>query len=171
MRRDRVGGEHPAAEAMDGRDPGSLALPRCARDVAGLLEVAALRGRVGALDQPTPDPLSQLGGGPLGERERQDLLGTQAVLGDGVAVALDQHAGLPGARSGLGEDVTIPARDRVTLRGGGGEDLGRPLRIGLGVEEGELPRRGAGHDPLPPFPLPPPSSEPTARSSRQIGWY
>ena len=99
------------------------------------------------------------------------VLGTQAVLSDGVAVALDQHAGLPGARSGLGEDVTIPARDRVTLRGGGGEDLGRPLRIGLGVEEGELPRRGAGHDPLPPFPLPPPSSEPTARSSRQIGWY
>ena len=72
MRRDRVGGEHPAAEAMDGRDPGSLALPRCARDVAGLLEVAALGGRVGALDQPTPNPLSQLGGGPLGERERQD---------------------------------------------------------------------------------------------------
>ena len=51
MRRDRVGGEHPAAEAMDGRDPGSLAFPRRARDVAGLLEVAALGGLVGALEQ------------------------------------------------------------------------------------------------------------------------
>src|SRR4051794_21586529 len=105
-------GEEPAAEAVDRRDPGSLALAGRAGDVPGPLHVASLCGFVRALHQAATNALSQLAGGPLGKRERQDALRAHVVLGDAVAIALHEDAGLAGPGSGLGEDVPLAGADR-----------------------------------------------------------
>ena len=123
------------------------------------------RGRgSGPLHQAAPDPLSQLRGGTLREREGEDLVGPMPVADHAVAIAIDQDAGLSGSGAGLREDVAIAALDRSALRIGR-LDLQVVERRLLGDHERELLR--PAHDPLPPLP---PSSGPIARSRRQIGW-
>ena len=65
--------------------------------------------------------------------------GRDLVLGHAVAVALDEDAGLPGPGPRLGEDVTVPRRDRGPLRGSVRSDT-KPggSTSGSAADEGEL---------------------------------
>ena len=77
----RVGCEQPRAEAVDRRDVGGLGVAR-GRALAELEEGAS-------------HALPQLAGGAVGERDREDLRGAQAVLEHGGHEALHQHRRLP----------------------------------------------------------------------------
>ena len=110
-RHEGVGAQHPSAEAVDGRDVGPL---------------GAARGLVGAeFAEPPADPVAELGGGLLGERDREDLRGVDAVLEHGAHEPLDEHRGLaaPGAR--VEQQVTVAPLDRRALLGG---ELGHVTR-------------------------------------------
>jgi hypothetical protein len=61
--------------------------------------------------------MAQLGGGPLGEGEREDGV-YRALLLERRAVALHQDQRLPGAGPGLEQHVTITRLDRAVLLGG-----------------------------------------------------
>ena len=75
------------------------------------------RRRAEPVFHPVGDPVLQLLGGPLGERERHDRLGRQA-LGEQVRHPLRDHLGL--ARSGGSDDlkVTAPVADGIARRAG-----------------------------------------------------
>jgi hypothetical protein len=157
----RMRREQAPAEPVDGRDPRPLALARGASDLPRALGLAGLGGGARPGDELAPHPLPKLARRPLGEREGEDRIGTDAVLGHGVAVALDEDAGLAGSRPRLGEYVARARLDR------------RPL-LGCGLRWGsDLEVAGAGGHPAPfpaASPLPAISSAPIERSSRQIGW-
>ena len=99
--RERVRTQHPRAEAVNRRDIRALGLP----------------GRlVGAeFAQPAADPVAQLGGRLLGERDRKDRGRIDAVVEHGAHESLDEHGGLaaPGAR--VEQQITVAALDRRQL--------------------------------------------------------
>ena len=140
-------GEQPAAEGMDGRDPGSLRVPRPQGQLRGSLVVAPFLGQRRAAHQLGADPGTQLSGGALGEGEGEDRFGADAVLGDRVAVAADKHGRLAGAGARLEEDVAVAGGDGTCL-----------LRRWIGRTRLHVASSSSA------------SSGRTARSWRQIGW-
>lgn len=116
------------------------------------------------------DPLAELSCRSLREGEGEDAVGGDLVLGHAVAVALHEDTGLPGPSPRLGEDVTLPRRDRGPLRLGPLRSEASRLGCGLRRDEGEL--FGGAHGQPWPWLSPPAacSSGAVARSSRQIGW-
>ena len=120
-----MGGEQAPAEPVDGRDPGPLALSRGAGDLPRPFGLAGVEGGARGGDEPAPNPLPKLARRPLGEREGEDRVGPDAVLGHGFAVALHQDPGLAGARPRLREHVARARLDRRPLLGRG---LGRAGR-------------------------------------------
>ena len=104
--REGVRAQQAPAEAVDRGDPRRLGV---ARQVQGV-EVL----------KPRADPLGQLGGRLLGERDRQDRVHRHAVVHHGAHEALDQHGGLAGARAGTDQEVAVPALDRAQLLVGEG---------------------------------------------------
>ena len=86
---------------MDRRDPGALGRPR------GLV--------VAGIAQAHANPLAQLGGSLLGERDREDLADTDPILMHSPRKALDQHRGLAAAGAGIEQQLAAPALDRKRL--------------------------------------------------------
>ena len=109
----RVRREQAPAEAVDGRDPGGLGRPGGVEELGRALRVTALALRARPPRELRADPAPQLGRGPLGEREREDLLDAEPVLGDRVAVALHQDARLSGPGAGLQQHVAVAQGDRA----------------------------------------------------------
>ena len=108
--RDRVGGEEPPAEAVDRRDPRSLAVAAQLREQLRPLTL----GVRGAGRELGPHAVSKLGGRLLGEREGEDPVDSLELLGGG-AVALDEHPGLAGPGAGLEQHVAVARLDRAPL--------------------------------------------------------
>ena len=156
----RMRREQAPAEPVHGGDPGPLALARGARDLSRPVVLPGLGCRARPGGELAPDPLAKLPRRSLGEREGEDCIGTDPILGHRVAVALDEDPGLTGARPRLREHVAGARRDRRSLLGGGlARGGGRQVVSG-----------GAHPSPFPASPLPAASSTPIERSSRQIGW-
>ena len=102
--RQRVRAQQAGAERVDGADPGGL---RLAREVA----------RAGA-EQAAADPLAQLAGGLVGERQRQDLADLDAVVQHRLDEPLGHHRRL--ARAGVRRQQPRPlaGADRLALLAG-----------------------------------------------------
>ena len=80
---------------MDRRDPGALGLAR---------EAAAPE-----VDEPPPHTALELGGGLLGEGDREHPLDRHAVLEHRFREPLDEHAGLTASRPRVQEQRTVAA--------------------------------------------------------------
>jgi hypothetical protein len=101
--REGVTAQELRAQAVDRRDPGGVRLAR--------------RLWTPELEEPPPDARAQLGGGLLGERDREDSLDAHPVLDYGAYVPLDQHPCLAAARVRVHEQSRVPALDRGALLG------------------------------------------------------
>ena len=101
--RDRIGLQHPHAEAVDRRDPCGL---------GGLCEVATAER-----DEARADALAQLARGLLGERDRQDRGGIDAVVDARAHEPLGQHARLARARVRGDDQPLVAPCDRARLLG------------------------------------------------------
>jgi hypothetical protein len=110
-RRGRMGGEEPAAEPVDGRDPGPLG--RVKRLTQGL-ELRS-RGLLGSFGQSFTHPAAQLVRRPLGEGEGEDLLDPDLGIERGGAEAIDQDGRLSGSRPGSQEDIAAELGGRREL--------------------------------------------------------
>ena len=99
--RERARAEHPRAEPVDRRDERTLGRAR-------------LLGRA-ELVQARPDPVAQLRGGLLGERDREDRGHRDPVLEHGPRESLDQHRGLAAAGAGVEQQVAAAPVDRSPL--------------------------------------------------------
>jgi hypothetical protein len=91
---ERVGPKQAMAEAVNGRDPGTV-------------ELARELGSTG-VDEAGADPRPQLACGLLGVREDENRLGVHACVADGAREPLDEHHRLAGA--GAGGDEHGPRR-------------------------------------------------------------
>ena len=160
--------EHPRALGRAGRRLKFVGTHRVA--------CGAQRPRPG--DQLAANAGAHLGGGPFGEREGEDPVDRDLVVGDRSAVAVDEHRRLPRPGPGFEEGVALARGDRLALFGGrralarllaraaprGRRWTGR-RRLGPGADRS---RSGSA--------VPRPrssavlSSTPIARSSRQIAW-
>ena len=139
-----MGGEEPAAESVDGRDPGAVG--RLLGGAKGLELLA--RGLLCPLGQRFPNPAAKLVCGPLGEGEGEDLLDAELGIEGGGAEPLDQDGGLAGAGPGPQEDVAVEL-------GGGRELLLGALRRAHSSASSSSERGSSSGSP---------------RSRRQIGW-
>ena len=99
----RVGAQQPAGETVDRQHECSLGIAR--------------RSACPDRQQPGAQPLAHLAGGPVGERDRQDLCGWEAVLHHGGHVALHQDRGLPAAGGCREQQRPLPATHRIPLLG------------------------------------------------------
>ena len=99
----RLGAQQPRAEAVDRADPGAVDGP-CVLVLA-------------ELGQPPPQPLRELAGRLLRERQGEDRADRDVVLAHGGGDPLDHHRGL--ARAGVGRQQrrAAPGGDRGTLLG------------------------------------------------------
>jgi hypothetical protein len=140
----RMGGEEPATEPVDGRDPGAVG--RLLGGAKGLELLA--RGLLGPLGQRLPDPAAKLVGRPFGEGEGEDPLDPDLGIERGGAEPIDEDGGLAGARPGPQEDVAVEL-------GGGRELLIGALRRGHPSASSSSERGSSSGSP---------------RSRRQIGW-
>ena len=95
----------PIASPSCAQDPGAQRVERAGLDVAA------------ALADEADDPLAQLRGGAVGERDREDPPRGDALDADEVGDPMGQDAGL--ARAGAGQDQERPfgGRDRARLLG------------------------------------------------------
>ena len=123
----------------------------------------ASRGAAARPSSSRADPRAHLGGGALGEGEGEDRVDLDPVLGDRVAVAVDEHRAScrsrrppRGRRRGRGRRSPPPAR-RSSERG----------RSSVGLELAASSSRRGHRRPSSESPSP---TAPIARSSRQIGW-
>ena len=98
---ERVSAQHARAEAVDGRDPRALGRAR-------LLATSQV-------EEAAPYARPHLGGGLLGEGDREDRLDADLVLRHGQHEALHQHGCLAGARARPYEQGAVPALDRAAL--------------------------------------------------------
>ncbi len=98
--RERMGAQQPAAEAVDGRDPGAV---ERAREVG-----PAALGEGGA------DAGAQLAGGLARVGDHEHRLDVEPLVADGPHEALDEHRGLPGSRPG-GDEHLAARLDRRQL--------------------------------------------------------
>jgi len=89
---ERMAAEQPVAEAVDGRDPSAVELPRQVEPVEGA--------------QPLADAATQLACRPLCVRDDEDRVDVEAALAHRLDEALDEHGRLAGARSRGDEDDT-----------------------------------------------------------------
>ena len=137
-----VGGEQPAAEPVDRRDPGPVG--RLERLAQGLQPVSL--GFADPDGELIANPPSKLVRGALGEGEGENPLDPAVRVERGGAEAVDEHARLPGPGAGAEEDVAIAALDRRSLLAGA-----------LGAHSSS-PSSDQG------------SSSGSPRSRRQIGW-
>ena len=105
-----------------------------------------------ALADEADDPLAQLGGGPVGERDGEDPPGRHVLDADQVGDPVGQHPGLAGPGPGQDEQRSVRGRDRPRLlRVQGADDLlgadGACGRQGDGIGQRcgppDPPRRGA----------------------------
>ena len=103
-RAERVGPEQAGAEPVDGRDVSALGGAGLGVGTAGAQALA--------------DPFTQLGGGLVGERDREDRADIDAVLEHRAGKPFDQYRGLAAARPGVEEQLAPAALDRVELFGG-----------------------------------------------------
>jgi hypothetical protein len=95
--------QQPAAEAVDGGDRGSLSRARV---------VAAPE-----LEETRAHPLPHLGGGLVGERDREHALDGNLVVHHRPHEALDEHRGLPGAGPGPHQERPVAAVHDALLLG------------------------------------------------------
>ena len=100
-RRERVCAQHARAEAVNRGDRRSLGRARRL--------VRAERPQARA------NPLTQLGGRLLGERDRQDRADVDAVVQDGADEPLDQHRRLTAAGARIKQQIAVTALDRRDL--------------------------------------------------------
>ena len=186
--RHRVRAEQPAAKAVDRRHPGALGLARQALQLARPRAVAGPLGRPGAAAELEPDPPAQLGCGPLGEGEGEDLVDRDPVLGQRVAVAADEHPRLARAGAGLAEDVGAAGVDRrlsasagrrrrmrSRSASGGGAASSRAAvstasgSASAGAAAPPRSRLSCASSALIPIPSPRPRLRPRARAGRSLG--
>ncbi len=118
----RIAGEQPAAEAVDRRDRGALEGDQYPLEAVGGGLVAGLERFASAVGERRADPLAELARGALGEREGEDrgggvVLAAFDQVADRGAVAVGEHARLPGPGPGREQDVAITGVDRAPLLG------------------------------------------------------
>ncbi len=101
-----MGGQKAPAEPVDRGDQGAAESGDQRIELVGRLWVAGL-----ATPQLIARPLAQLGRGLVGEGEGEDCVGRDAVGGDQVAVAVDEHSGLAGAGARFEQDVAPAGAD------------------------------------------------------------
>ena len=89
---ERVCAEQPGAEAVDRRDP-------CTVELAGELGPSAR-------DESSANPRAQLGRGLAGIGDHEHRLDVEPLVADSAHESLDEHRGLPRARSRRDEDLT-----------------------------------------------------------------
>ena len=98
---ERMGAQDRRAEAVDRRDEGALGGARLGVQVGGGEAVA--------------DARLQLGGGLLGEGDREDRVDRDAVLDHRAGEPLDEHRGLARAGAGGDQQAAVAALDRPQL--------------------------------------------------------
>ena len=96
----RVGGEEPAAEAVNRRDPGAV-------------EVTGEIGTV-ELEQARADPGAQLAGGAVGVGDHEQRVDVEAVVDDRAGESLDEDGRLAGAGA-RGDERRAACLDRGLL--------------------------------------------------------
>ncbi len=159
--RERMGSQEPRTEAVDGRDPRPVELPR---------EVGTT-----AFEQRRADPGPQLGRRLAGVGDHEHRLDVEPLVADGADEPLDQHRRLAGAGAGGDEHLASrpPTAARcpsfITCAPPGTSSTGRTTS-GTRRREGRVRRRRAGSGRQPPSPgrgpSPPDPRTPRPRGSR-----
>jgi hypothetical protein len=114
-RLDGVLAQQARAEAVDRRDDRAL---EAALSVAPLGLEARLAEVADARVDLAPQPLSHLGGGLVGDGDRDDVVDAGRVAIEDVEVALDEHARLAGPGPGRDGEVAVEIARRLDLGGG-----------------------------------------------------
>ena len=143
-RGDRVCSKQPPAESMDGRDPSTPEARDHSAEAYGVLRICGL-----AAAQLVAHALAKLGRRLVGKCEGEDRVGREAVDHQ-VAVAVHEHPGLSGPRTGFEQHVAAPDADRVALLPGrlaGGGHAGSSSSSSSGTKKGARSRRQIGAKP------------------------
>ena len=128
-RRQRVRGEQAPAEGVDRHHPGAFGRACRGQQLIGAVAVAGGAGEARAAVELAADARAHLGGGALGEGEREQALDLDPVIDHRGAVTVDQHRRLAGSGAGFEEGVVVARGHRRELLGGRREPgLGVALR-------------------------------------------
>ena len=131
---ERIGGQEPAAEAVDRRDPGAVEVAR---------EIRTLE-----LEQPRPDPRAKLPGGAIGVGDHEQRVDVEPVVDHRAGEPLDENGRLPRARPGRDEGRAAGVDRRLLLRVRGSDpERGKSLAHGRSLRQMRQRSHQAGHSP------------------------